>query len=124
MIQRSILPRLINLAVNVGVTFILALLGWGIWSLVIGYLLSTFVYTFLIWFSLRGVINIRLTLNHSKSLLWAGKNLFFLNIFGLFSQSDIGIVSAILSPLQIGYYSMVANYIVKPSGSLRWQLCV
>jgi len=115
-VQKSVIPQLASLGVNVGLSVALAWQGWQIRSLIWANLVSSAIYTLMIWRPVLSEVNLELTLKHTLKLLSGSKYLFFLDILGLITaQVDIGIVGGLLSPLEAGYYSMVYALLLKPT---------
>ncbi len=113
LIQKSLVPQFARI-VSVGlISIALAWFHYGVWALVWGTVVSEALYGILIWRSAAGHIHLDFTLKHTRSLIWGSKYLFLIGIMGLaLQQGDIAVIGALLTPTQVGYYTMAFTIIV------------
>lgn len=116
LLKKSIPPSILSLLVNAGVSILLALRGYGVWSLVFGLILSTLVATIYYWVIFGKHIALEFTLKHSKALFSHSRCLFLIGAIGfLSSRSDIAIAGSLLNPQKTGYYFMAMSLILWPA---------
>jgi len=101
--------ELADAVVRGGVGVVLALLGAGVWSLVVGYIAGTAAMTAVVWRLVAWRPAFRPRRAHMRSLLGFGGSLTGVGIMAAFlSQFDNGVVGRVLGATQLGFYS-IAN---------------
>lgn len=114
--KKSILPSTVTMLVNAGVSAFLAWQGYGVWSLVYGLILSTFVGTIYYWALFYRYVDLKFTLKHSLDLITGSKYLFLLTAIGFLSaRVDIAIAGSLFTPQVTGYYFMAISLILWPA---------
>ena len=113
LIHRSLVPQFARIA-TMGLTSIgLACFGYGVLALVWGTIAAEAVFALLIWNAVRGHIPLKFTWKHTGSLIWGGKFLFLIGCMGFaLQQGDIAIIGGLLSPRDVGLYTMAFTLIV------------
>ncbi|MDZ7695445.1 MAG: oligosaccharide flippase family protein [Deltaproteobacteria bacterium] len=122
-IKRTVICEILNGVVMAGVSIILALLGYEIWSLIIGHITGQIVFTVLIWVIFRNEIGINLEFKNTGYLIKKSAFLFLVWAFTItWEYVDNGIIGAILSEKEVGFYFMayfvafmVPSQIIYPS---------
>lgn len=112
LIQKSLVPQFVRIT-SVGlVSIVLAWFHYGVWAMVWGTVVSEALYGILIWRSAVGHIHLDLTWRYTRSLIWGSKFLFLIGVMGLaLQQGDVAVIGALLSPKQVGYYTMAFTFI-------------
>lgn len=97
--------QLIASACGGAVGIAMAVMGVGIWSLVVRQLLTTFMATILLWWLVSWRPRMGFSFKHSKDLLSFGLNMTGTNIVGFLSKrSDELLIGYFLGPAALGYY--------------------
>lgn len=85
----------------------MALLGFGVWSLVIGSLVRCAVNTLLLWWVLPWRPSLTFDLASAKGLLNYGKHIVLLGVISfLFRNIDNAVIAKYLTPTYLGYYTL------------------
>jgi len=113
LIQRSLIPQVARIATMGVVSIVLAYFGQGVWALVWGTVLAEIVFAGLIWNSAWGHMPLDLTWKHSKGLIWGSRYLFLIGVMGFaLQQGDTAVLGALLTPQQVGFYTMALTLII------------
>lgn len=116
LIQKSLVPQFARIMTMGLVSIGLAAFKYGVWSLVIGTIAGEAVYAVLIWRAANGHMPLELTLKHTGSLIWGSKFLFLIGVMGFaLQQGDIAIIGALLTPKQVGFYTMALTLVMQVS---------
>ena len=108
-----------NSVVNGIVSVVLAVLGFGVWSLVIGTLAGALIDTGLVWYLDKWRPSRGLALGSLKSILGFSGNLFGSNLISFFfAQSDKVLVSRVLGAAPLGIYGMATRILTYPLTSI------
>ncbi len=90
-----------------GVSIALALMGYGVWSLVYGQILGTAFGTLLYWIKVRWRPQFVIDREITKSLLHFGLQMTLVSILGMIHKNiDYVIVGYRMDAIQLGYYTM------------------
>lgn len=102
------LPAVVGSAVsNAAISMFLAWLGWGVWSLVGGLIASQIVSAAALWWLFGPSIPFRWTLRGALAFLARGRYLLLLALLtAVASQANVSILGILLSPAEVGLYSM------------------
>ncbi|MBI2911717.1 MAG: oligosaccharide flippase family protein [Chloroflexi bacterium] len=102
------LPAVLGSALtNAVISMLLASQGWGVWSLVGGLIASQVVSAAALWWLFGPLIPLRFTLRGGVTLLARGRYLLLLALLAAAaSQANVSILGILLSPEQVGLYSM------------------
>lgn len=113
LIHRSLIPQFVRIA-SMGVVSIgLAHFRYGVWALVWGTVVAEVLFALLIWRSARSRMHLELTWKYTRSLIWGSKFLFLIGLTGFaLQQGDVAIIGALLSPREVGYYTMAFTLII------------
>ena len=113
MIQRSLVPQFARILSMGLVSIGFAFFHYGVWALVWGTIVAEAAYAVLIWKAAIGRIPLELTWQFTRSLIWGSKFLFLIGIMGFaLSQGDIAILGALLTPKQVGLYTMAYTLVI------------
>ena len=116
LIQRSLVPQFARI-LSMGVVSIgFAFFHYGVWALVWGTVAAEAAYAVLIWKAAVRKMPLEITWQFTKSLVWGSKFLFLIGIMGFaLSQGDIAILGALLTPTQVGLYTMAFTLVIMVS---------
>jgi polysaccharide transporter, PST family len=104
------IAELANALVRSAVSVILALLGAGVWSLVVGYLVGTLAWDVAIWRLVSWRPSLRPKAQHVGGLLRFGGSLTGVAVMGAFmAQFDNIVIGRVLGPAQLGFYSVATR---------------
>ena len=113
LIQRSLIPQLLRIVSMGAVSIGLASKGHGVWALVWGTIIAESLFALMIWRAARGTVRIEWTWRHTKSLVWGSKLLFLIGLMGFaLQQGDVAIIGVLLTPRDVGYYTMAYTLII------------
>lgn len=116
LIHRSLLPQLARIFSMGLVSCGLAYFHYGVWALVWGTVAAEALFAILIWNSARHHLHIEFTWKHTRSLVWGSRLLFLIGVMGLaLQQGDVAIIGGLLTPRDVGYYTMALTIIVMVS---------
>jgi PST family polysaccharide transporter len=92
------------------VSVVLALLGAGVWSLVVGYLVGTVAWDVALWRFVSWRPRLRPSSRHVGNLLRFGGSLTGVAVMGAFmAQFDNIVIGRALGPTQLGFYSIATR---------------
>lgn len=112
-IQKSLLPQFARIFSMGLVSIGFAFFHYGVWALVWGTIAAEAAYAVLIWKAAIGRIPLEFTWRFTRSLVWGSKLLFLIGIMGFaLSQGDIAILGSLLSPRQVGLYTMAFMLVI------------
>lgn len=101
------LAQLTSVVLRGGVGVVLALMGFGAWSLVVGYLLGTLVQTVAFWLLVPWRPRLRFTNRHSRELFTFGGILTGVDVLhGIWASLDVLIIGRVLGATALGLYSI------------------
>lgn len=105
------------------ISVMLALLGYGVWSLVAGKIVSQPLLIPLIWRLVRWRPRLKIVKKCFNDLFGFGSNLLGFNIIHyISSNSDNLIIGKYLGPQALGYYSVAFNLMLKPLPLISWSI--
>lgn len=112
-IQKSLVPQFGRI-LSMGVVSIgFAFFHYGVWALVWGTVAAEAAYAVLIWKAAIGNIPLEFTWQFTRNLVWGSKFLFLIGIMGFaLSQGDIAVLGALLTPTQVGLYTMAYTLVI------------
>jgi len=106
-----------------GTAIILAVYGFGVWSLVMGGLVASILILPIVWHLVKWRPKIIFRKKCFKDLFGFGSNLLAFNIFNYFSRNfDNLIIGKILGTQSLGYYSVAYNLMMKPLQHISWSI--
>jgi len=109
--RRRFYPDLISSAAKAVASITLALLGLGVWSLVIGQLVSTGLGALAVWWVLPWRPQARLVMERARSLWVFGVNILVLNLLGVaLDHADDMVIGTLLGAAQLGYLAVAARF--------------
>lgn len=110
------LPAVLSSALaNAAISMLLAWQGWGVWSLVGGLIASQLVSAVCLWWLFGPSIRLRFTLQGGLMLLMRGRYLLVLALLtAAASQANVSILGVLLSPEEVGLYSMAFSLVGWP----------
>jgi len=92
------------------ISVVLALLGAGVWSLVIGYLVGTIAWDVALWRVVPWRPSFRPQKKHVRGLLTFGGSLTGVALIGAFmAQFDNIVIGRVLGPTQLGFYAIATR---------------
>lgn len=92
-------------AISGGIGVILALLGYGIWALVVQYLINSMTLTIILWFVVKWRPVLKFSIERVKILFSFGwKFLVSILISQVYRQIQSLVIGKVFSPTQLGYY--------------------
>jgi teichuronic acid exporter len=98
--------RAITVVISGGVGIAMALNGYGVWSLVVQNILSSFVFAVLIWIGSSWRPMLYFKLSAIKDLWNYGSKIFLSGFLeNVFNRLDIVIIGKIFSPASLGFYT-------------------
>lgn len=113
LIHRSLVPQFARIIVIGFVSIGLAYFKYGVWALAWGAVAAEAVFALLIWNAARGRMSLEFTWTHTWSLIWGSKYLFLIGCMGFaLQQGDIAVIGGLLSPKDLGYYTMAYTLII------------
>lgn len=108
---------------NAGVAITLALLGFGVWSLVAGYVASCAVATAVFWLRSPWRPSAHFAWSDVREIRRFSLNLTASNVVNyLFQNADTLIISRALGPVELGIYSMARRIVFFPAQALGQML--
>jgi len=118
---------MINIVFSVfasGASLILALSGMGVWSLVLGGLVASFLITPLVWYHEKWRPLFLFDRTSFKALFSFSSYLLSFNVINYFARNfDNLIVGKYLGANILGIYSMAYNLMMKPLQQISWSIC-
>ncbi len=110
------LPAVLGSALtNAATSMLLAWQGWGVWSLVGGLIASQLVSAICLWWLFGPSIPLRCTLQGGLLLFVQGRYLLLLALLtAAASQANVSILGILLSPEEVGLYSMAFSLVGWP----------
>jgi O-antigen/teichoic acid export membrane protein len=104
------IAELANALVRSVVSVVLALLGAGVWSLVVGYLVGTIAWDAALWRLISWRPSFRPKRQHVRGLLRFGGSLTGVALMGAFmAEFDNIVIGRALGPTQLGFYSIATR---------------
>jgi O-antigen/teichoic acid export membrane protein len=104
------LAQIASVVVRGGAGIVLALMGFGAWSLVVGYLLGTFVWTVALWILVRWRPRLRFTNHHARELFTFGGILTGVDVLhGIWASLDVLVIGRVLGATALGLYTIGAR---------------
>ena len=101
------ISELSNVAVRGTLGVILAFLGFGAWSLVLGYLVGTFVLSAMLWVMVPWRPRLRANRKYARQLFTFGGTLTGVDVLhGISVSADPLIIGRVLGPIPLGLYSL------------------
>jgi O-antigen/teichoic acid export membrane protein len=101
------LAQLANVVVRGGAGVVLALLGFGAWSLVLGYLIGTLVLTVALWILVPWRPRLGFTSRHSRELFTFGGILTAVDVLhGVWASLDVLVIGRVLGATALGLYAI------------------
>jgi O-antigen/teichoic acid export membrane protein len=108
--KRRFVPDLISTLIKGAISIVLALLGLGVWSLVIGHVVGAFIRSIAVWLILDWSPRLRFYTSKARELWSYGMNIFFMNTLSIaIDQADPLMVGLLLGELQLGYYTVASK---------------
>jgi O-antigen/teichoic acid export membrane protein len=108
--KRRFFPDLISAVIKGVMSIGAALLGFGLWSLVIGHVVGSVVRMIAAWLVLRWRPRFRFYMKKARDLWHYGMHILMLNILSIaMEQADPLMVGLLLGELQLGYYTVAAK---------------
>jgi len=105
------------------VSILLAIKGFGVWSLVIGGLSSNIVTVIILWNMTKWRPSLRFSFRHFKELFSFGSNVMGSKIVGYIAMRiDYLIVGKLLGTIPLGYYSLARNLTSFPVQKVSWTI--
>ncbi|MGE5810881.1 MAG: MOP flippase family protein, partial [Ignavibacteria bacterium] len=100
-----------------GISF--AFLGFGVWSLVLQALSSSFINSILLWYLTKPILSFSFNKIHLLSILKFGSNFTGFNIFNYFVRnSDVFLIGKYLGTESLGYYTLAYKLMLYPIQSI------
>ena len=113
LIQRTLVPQIARIAVMGIVSIGLAYFKYGVWALAWGTVAAEVVFAVMIWHAAKDRIPLEFTWSHTGSLIWGSKFLFLIGCMGFaLQQGDIAIIGGLLSPRDVGFYTMAFTLVI------------
>lgn len=117
------LVNLGNHALSGLISVVLALLGYGVWSMVLGKILSQPVLIPIVWSVVKWRPRARLVRKCFTDLFGFSSNLLGFNILNFFARNlDNLIIGKYLGAQALGYYSVAYNLMLKPLQLISWSM--
>lgn len=105
--RRRFLPDLISAVIKGIATVAMALLGWGIWSLVFGHLVGVGVRVAALWRLSAWRPRLRFSWAQSRALWSYGVHILLFNLLAVaLDQADQMVIGLILGATQLGYFTI------------------
>jgi len=109
--KKPAIARVIATVVSGGLGIIMALNGYGVWSLVMQSLLSALLFVVVIWIASNWRPGLHFELNAIKGLWGFSSRLFLSGILdGIFSRLDIVIIGKMFSANTLGFYTRAQTF--------------
>jgi PST family polysaccharide transporter len=101
----------------------IALLGFGIWSLVLGGLIAQVLMIPFVWYLVRWTPRLAFSKRCFKDMFGFSSNLLAFNFFNYFARNfDNLLVGKVLGAQTLGYYSLAYNVMLKPLTYISWSI--
>jgi len=101
------IAELSNVTVRGALGVVLAFIGFGAWSLVLGYLVGTLVLAIVLWIMVPWKPRLRASRAHARELFTFGGTLTGVDVLhGVSVSADTLIIGRVLGPIQLGLYSL------------------
>ncbi len=121
--RKLALVNILSQVVSGVISVALALLGYGVWSLVVGKVVSQPLLMPLIWKLVKWRPRLKLVKKCFNDLFGFGSNLLGFNIIHYISRnSDNLIIGKYLGAQALGYYSVAFNLMLKPLPLISWSI--
>jgi PST family polysaccharide transporter len=115
--------NVVNQVLSGGTSILLALTGFGLWSLVLGKLASQVGMIPVYWKTAKWTPKFRFRKSCFQELFAFSANLLGFNILNYFARnSDNLIVGKYLGTITLGYYSIAYNLMLKPLQLISWSV--
>lgn len=108
--KRRFVPDLLSNVIKGVVSIILAMMGYGVWSLVWGHLVGAAARTIAKWYVLRWMPLFVFSFQRARELWNYGVYILLLEIMGVaLDQADQAIIGSLLGAVELGYYTIAAR---------------
>jgi O-antigen/teichoic acid export membrane protein len=108
--RKSAIPEIIATAIKGIVSIVLAVMGYGVWSIVFGQLVGTVAQTTAKWWALRWIPRLRFSLDRARALWQYGVHILSFSLLNvLLEQADQVLIATMIGQIQLGYYSIGAR---------------
>jgi O-antigen/teichoic acid export membrane protein len=108
--RKSAVPEIIATSVKIVVSIVLALLHFGVWSIVLGQIIGHLAQTLAKWWALRWLPRLRFSFDRARALWQYGVHIMtsmMLNV--VLEMADQSLIGTMAGQLQLGYYSIGAR---------------
>ena len=113
----------VNAMVSSGASLIIALLGFGVWSLVLGSLVSGILYVPALWYMVKWRPKAVFKRDCFRDLFGFSSYLLAFNTFNYFARNfDNLIIGKFLGAGVLGIYSIAYEWMMKPLKQISWSL--
>jgi len=93
------------------ISIVLAIKGWGVWSLLIGYLSSVLILTVILWASSSWKPTFKYNKKAAKSIINFSKHILGISVIAFFLlQADVAIIGKSLGKVWLGFYAMAYTF--------------
>lgn len=105
--RKVFIPEIGKTFAKGGISILCALLGWGVWSLVVGQVSGILVSNVLYWVVVPYRPRLAWDRKEAKGLLGYGSQIILVDVFGMFLQNiDYLIIGKRMESIQLGFYTM------------------
>ncbi len=105
--RKVFIPEIGRTFAKGGISIVCALLGWGVWSLVIGQVSGILVSNVLYWVVVSYRPKLAWDRQEAKGLIGYGSQIILVDVLGMFLQNiDYLIIGKRMESTQLGYYTM------------------
>ncbi len=113
--RRQAIIQAITAVLGSGVVLVLATTGFGVWSLAVGYLVTTSIKTLLFAFATRGFYMPSLKMGHGRDKMSFGLLIVLSRLlYALVSSVDIIVIGRMLDTTQLGIFTVGKNFAFIP----------
>jgi O-antigen/teichoic acid export membrane protein len=108
--KRRFLPELLATLIKGVASIIMALIGFGVWSLVFGQLIGAMIRTIAKWWMLRWCPRLRFHVERARQLWSYGIQVLMFQVLNIaLDQADQVLIGTMIGQLQLGYYAIGAR---------------
>jgi len=108
--RQRFIPDLLSSLFKGATSIVLALFGFGVWSLVLGYVVGSGIQSAINWWLMPWRPRFRFYMDRARSLGGYGIHLLILNAFGIIlDQADQLVIGTLLGAVQLGYYTIASK---------------
>ncbi len=101
----------------------IALMGYGVWSLVFGTLAEAFLLIPIYWYATGWIPKLNFSKKYFKNLFGFGSNVLGFNIINYFARNlDNLLIGRFLGASALGYYALAYNLMLKPLRYISWNV--